>query len=270
MATTWQPKWQNEMHLSAWDRLKEALRRDWEQTKFDLKIGDGEQLNQDAADTLQQAAGTEPIPPPHQRNPLKINEDWQAAEHPISYGYMARRELGDEHPTWNDGIEAKLRSDWESGQAKADPTWDKAKDFVRYGYEYKLGDSLPPTSVPPTSANEGPVRERELDVLRQLSGDGPGFRDRLDEYMVMSQQLVDAMKEALDKQDAAALEGDARSLKGVSAQVGAHRVAGDSELIENAAAKRDLAGARVRLDMLKTDHRAALDKLQSIRASAFP
>ena len=37
---TWQPKWWNpQTHGSAWERVKEALKRDWEQTKADLTSG---------------------------------------------------------------------------------------------------------------------------------------------------------------------------------------------------------------------------------------
>jgi hypothetical protein len=41
----------------------EALHRDWEQTKHDLSKKKGEELNQNVADTLKQAAGKEYIPP---------------------------------------------------------------------------------------------------------------------------------------------------------------------------------------------------------------
>ena len=125
-------------------------------------------------------------------------------------------------------------------------------------------------SLPPTSANEGPVRERELDVLRQLSGDATAFRDRIDDYVMLSQQLVAAIEDALQQNDALALQGDARSLMGVSAQIGAHRVSADCEVIEIAAGKGDLRGAQARYRTLVDDHKAALEKLQSIRGSAFP
>lgn len=125
-------------------------------------------------------------------------------------------------------------------------------------------------SLPPNSGNEGPIRERELDVLRQLSGEGPGFRDRIDEYMTLSGQLVSAIQEALEKKDAQALKGDANSLKGVSEQVGAYRLAADSEFIESAAAKGDMAGAQERFRSLMDDHKATVEKLQSIRTNGFP
>lgn len=44
------------------DKAKEALKRDWEQTKADLPGDAGKELDQDADDTVRQAAGKQPIP----------------------------------------------------------------------------------------------------------------------------------------------------------------------------------------------------------------
>ncbi len=46
----------------------DALERDWEQTKSDLPGLEGEDLDQDVDDTLKQATGREPVPPPDQPN----------------------------------------------------------------------------------------------------------------------------------------------------------------------------------------------------------
>ncbi|MDO9017846.1 MAG: hypothetical protein Q8S73_03550 [Deltaproteobacteria bacterium] len=58
------PQWWNDNHTSTWDRVKEALRRDWEQTKNDFSSESGADLNQDVGDTVKQATGAEPLPPP--------------------------------------------------------------------------------------------------------------------------------------------------------------------------------------------------------------
>jgi hypothetical protein len=44
------------------DRAKDALERDWEQTKSDLPGVEGKDLDQDVDDTVKQAAGKEPVP----------------------------------------------------------------------------------------------------------------------------------------------------------------------------------------------------------------
>ena len=45
------------------DNAKEALKRDWEQTKSDLPGMEGTDLDQDVDDTVKQATGSEPVPP---------------------------------------------------------------------------------------------------------------------------------------------------------------------------------------------------------------
>ena len=50
------------------DRIGDALERDWEQTKSDLPGLDGEDLDQDVDATVNQAAGTERIPPDDEPN----------------------------------------------------------------------------------------------------------------------------------------------------------------------------------------------------------
>ena len=51
------------------DNTKDALDRDWEQTKSDLPGLDGKDLDQDVDDTVKQAAGKEPIPSESTPNP---------------------------------------------------------------------------------------------------------------------------------------------------------------------------------------------------------
>lgn len=137
METTWQPEWWDDSHRTAWERVQEALRRDWEQTKFDLNVGDGEMLNQDAGDTIRQAAGAEPIPPRHERNPLKIREGWERAELPVRYGYAAFQKFGGQYPTWGPGVEDTLQKGWESGLTVGQQAWAQAREQVKYGYEYQ-------------------------------------------------------------------------------------------------------------------------------------
>lgn len=73
------PAWWSEKHTSGWDRVKEAFRRDWEQTKADFSSSSGEELNQDVGDTLKQAVGAEPIPPSGVKNPVDPKDAVKAA-----------------------------------------------------------------------------------------------------------------------------------------------------------------------------------------------
>ena len=61
--STTNPNWWNDKHNSAWDRAREALHRDWEQTKSDFSGKGGVDLNQNVGDTVKQMAGAAVVPP---------------------------------------------------------------------------------------------------------------------------------------------------------------------------------------------------------------
>ena len=122
-----QPKWWTEKHGTQWANLKEALERDWEQTKKDLHLG-GHELNQNVADTLKQAAGAEAFPP-------QPEFTWDDAEQPLMFGVGAREQFGKDHAGWNDGLASTLQKDWESADGGAvKRKWDEVKHVVRHGY----------------------------------------------------------------------------------------------------------------------------------------
>ena len=62
------PLWWKDQHNAAWDRVRDAFQRDWEQTKVDL-AGLGPDLNQSVGNTVKQALGKEVLPPVGVRNP---------------------------------------------------------------------------------------------------------------------------------------------------------------------------------------------------------
>lgn len=124
----WHASWYDaSKHGSAWDRVKEAMKRDWEQTKNDFKAG-GKDLNQDVTDTVKQAVGKEVIPPPSQPN-------WETAEPAYEYGVTARQQFGTKHTAWDDSLETELKTEWEKGHS--DKSWAEYKNYVRRGYDYK-------------------------------------------------------------------------------------------------------------------------------------
>lgn len=137
MATTWHPTWWTEFHGSAWERVKEAMLRDWEQTKHDLHLKGGHELNQGALDTINQAAGAQAIPADDRPNPPKVIGSWEEAEVPLGYGYAARHKYGAEHPAWNDSVEKELRLEWESEKNKPAQRWDDVRGWVQRGYQYE-------------------------------------------------------------------------------------------------------------------------------------
>jgi hypothetical protein len=123
------PEWYTPADASAWDRVKEALRRDWNQTKHDVHAG-GHELNQKLGDTVAQARGQEALPRIDAPNPPKVIGSWEDAEVAIDFGYACRTHYGDEYPKWSHGLESRLKSDW-----KGERSWDSVKLYVRHGYE---------------------------------------------------------------------------------------------------------------------------------------
>lgn len=75
--STWHahPTWWNGQEDSTWDRVKEAFKRDLEQTKADLQLDTGRELHQTALDTVKQALGIDPLPLPHQPVPHATDEE---------------------------------------------------------------------------------------------------------------------------------------------------------------------------------------------------
>lgn len=119
--------WWEEPH-SGWERVKEAFRRDWEQTKADLGVK-APDLDQNIGDTVRQALGKEPIPPPDVPN--RLEERWEDVEHAIRYGYAARQHYG-EQAAWDEEHEMRLREDWD----KLSPPrpWHEVQPFVYRGW----------------------------------------------------------------------------------------------------------------------------------------
>lgn len=126
------PSWWNENHESTWDRMKSALKRDWEQTKADVS-SKGHDLDQGAGDTVKQAAGKQPIPPGNTPNPSPKNDKWEDVEPSYRYGVGARAEHGTANPSWDDRLESKLSEEWT--QLKSGQTWDEVKGSVRRAWD---------------------------------------------------------------------------------------------------------------------------------------
>lgn len=137
----WQPKWWNEeKHGGAWSRVKEAMKRDWEQTKHDIHAG-GRDLDQDVNDTVKQAAGKDAIPGKFVANEPggtpKTKAGWDDVEEPIRYGFGARQQYGDQYADWNDKLENTLKTEWEGAKDSGHRGWSDVKQHVRRGYDSK-------------------------------------------------------------------------------------------------------------------------------------
>ncbi|HEX3772360.1 MAG TPA: hypothetical protein VHV30_15895 [Polyangiaceae bacterium] len=123
------PEWYTPADATAWERVKDAVRRDWSQTKHDLHVG-GHELNQNLNDTVAQVRGAEAIPRVDAPNPPRVVDRWEDAEVAIDFGYACRTHYGDKYPAWSRELETKLKHDW-----KGERPWDSVQLYVRHGYE---------------------------------------------------------------------------------------------------------------------------------------
>lgn len=122
------PQWWNDEHESAWDRVKQAMQRDWDQTKHDFG-GDEPDTDQDVNNTVKQAAGKEPIPP--RRVPT-----YEDVEPAYRLGYGARRQYGTKYPTWNNEVESHLKREWDDIAPSRRGTWEQDRAVIRRGWDY--------------------------------------------------------------------------------------------------------------------------------------
>lgn len=124
------PHWWTSEHDSAWDRIKDAFHRDWEQTKHDFG-GKAPDMDQDVDDTVGQMMGTKPVPPMGQ--PAHDHDD----DH--RFGYGAGMQYGNTYHNWDDKLETQLRSDWDNAYGGASGMdWDSHRDHVRHGWDYHM------------------------------------------------------------------------------------------------------------------------------------
>jgi len=118
------PSWWNQEHESAWERVKEAFKRDWDQTKHDMG-GNEPDTDQDVDDTVKQAAGKQPIPPRGHRT-------YEDVEDAYRFGYGARSHYAKYYKDWDDEVETQLREDWEQTYGGR---WTDYRSAVRLGWE---------------------------------------------------------------------------------------------------------------------------------------
>ena len=144
MATIQQsrPNWYTRDDDNAWERVKEAFRRDWQQTKHDFGAHQPD-LNQNVGDTISQAAGSTPAPPANVPNPSHdFDDDHQDAyderdDAAYRYGFAAYRHHGP-HAEWTTAIEATLRKDWGD-----DAAWVRHRNAIRRGWNFAKAQQPP-------------------------------------------------------------------------------------------------------------------------------
>jgi hypothetical protein len=124
------PSWWTESHTGAWDRMKGAMERDWEQTKADVSKNHGHKLNQQVADTVKQATGNESLPPDGVPN-MKA-EDFSHVEPAYRYGVGLSTQYKSQ-ANWSPDFESKQEKEWATLDTNL--PWQDAKSCARRGFE---------------------------------------------------------------------------------------------------------------------------------------
>lgn len=123
------PTWWNTEHESAWERTKQAFKRDWDQTKHDFG-GQEPDTNQKIRNTVKQAVGKESIPARHQPT-------YDELEPAYRYGFGARSQYGEAYPEWDEELESRLRAEWGSLDPDRKSHWEADREAIRHGWEYE-------------------------------------------------------------------------------------------------------------------------------------
>ena len=131
------PGWYTDEHDSAWDRVKNAFRNDWEQTRHDFGADTARDLDQDVGDTVRQAVGRE--------------DTFESHEPAFRFGHAAQRHYRSTYPTWNDDLDTRLRQEYGS-------EYERDRGFIRKAYEYRYASGT--GDMPDRTAGEGDLRDR--------------------------------------------------------------------------------------------------------------
>ncbi len=178
----WRANWWAPEHTSAWDRVKTAFRRDWEQTKAHVGGATPPPGGQDASDTMAQITGRQEVAPA---------ASFEADEPAFRYGYGAAQHYRDRD--WGPGIEGELRSNYGG-------IWDETtREHVRAGWFYaRPGEEenhRRSISLPANDAEyDRRIGDRELSLREQQLREEEHLRaeERLREEHLREREIRDA------------------------------------------------------------------------------
>lgn len=117
------PSWYTNEHDNQWGSVRNAFRKDWEQTKHDFGSDKARDLGQDAGDTVREA--TTGAANATERN-------FETHEPAFRFGHAAQRHYRSQYPTWNNDLETKLRQDYGND-------FDRDRNDIRHAYDYRYG-----------------------------------------------------------------------------------------------------------------------------------
>ena len=125
--------WTEQKHGGAWERVKEAMKRDLEQTKNDFTPG-APDLDQDVGDTINQATGRVAIPRPDQKTPPSKGEAKSDMKHDMKQG-MKQGMKQNMQQEMNPAIANSANTDKSVPKSVA---FDEVESPLSYGYAARM------------------------------------------------------------------------------------------------------------------------------------
>jgi hypothetical protein len=124
-------KWWSPDYDFAWDHIKTAMKRDWEQAKR----SDVPNTSQNIDHIARQTGGMEPIPP-------LGRQSFEEFESACRFGYGARLKFGGAYPEWDNDLEINLARDWRALDPTRQQTWGQDRSAIRYGWNFEAKEFI--------------------------------------------------------------------------------------------------------------------------------
>ena len=154
------PTWWTPANDTAWDRTKAAFKRDWDQTKHDLGAKRPD-TRQGITDTINQAVGTEAIPPLGEANYEKLEPAYRFGYGAYDY-YLPTFEL------WNTDLEDRLKSDWNTTNPLRVTNWTEDRAAIRHGWNFQQANNTKTTNTNKPYASKKTLNDLFLAELSDM------------------------------------------------------------------------------------------------------
>ena len=123
------PKWWSQENEAAWERVRPAMKREWDETEHDVETSGNPDTNSISSHMARQARGKQATLPQNQLT-------YEEMEPAYRFGYGARLAYRAEYPQWDDLLERRLREDWRILDPARNHRWEKFRDAVRFGWDF--------------------------------------------------------------------------------------------------------------------------------------
>lgn len=124
------PGWWGTDIESAWNRVKDVVKRDWGQPPDDFGASCKPDFESTMDDSVREAQGWDTMAAPEEPNCDEI-------ELAFRFGYGAHVQFGGNYTYWDKDLAEFLREEWEKLPANQRRTWMEDRSTIRYGWEFE-------------------------------------------------------------------------------------------------------------------------------------